>query len=126
MRIPTFITALALATLAPTAVLAHVQLTASTPAAGTQAKAPKVVTLTFSQPVNRSSAATSIVMTGMPGMKDHGEMAIRNFTPSWSPDGKTLTLALKRPLPAGSYDVRWQAAAADGHAMTGKISFKVP
>ncbi len=126
MKISPFLAAFALSLLAPTAVLAHVQLTASTPAAGAQVKAPKAITLTFSQPVNPSSAAASIVMTGMPGMKDHGEMAIRNFTVSWSPEGKTLTLALKKPLPAGSYEVRWQAAAADGHAMAGKVSFEVP
>lgn len=125
MRIPVFLTALALSALAPTALLAHVELTASTPAAGASAKSPKTITLTFSQPVDQARAAASIVMTAMPGMANHGEMVIRNFTPSWSADGKTLTLTLKKPLPAGSYDVRWQAAAADGHAMTGKVSFDV-
>ena len=28
-----------------------------------------------------------------------------------SPDKRTLTLTLKKPLPAGTYEVRWQAAA---------------
>ena len=64
-------------------------------------------------------------MTAMPGMADHGEMVIRNFTPDWSADGRTLTLTLKKPLPAGTYEVRWQAAAADGHAMTGTVNFTV-
>lgn len=125
MRIPAFLAALALAALTPTALLAHVELTASTPAAGAEAKAPKSVTLTFSQPVDPATAAASIVMTAMPGMANHGEMPIRNFTPSWSADGTTLTLTLKKPLPTGSYDIRWQAAAADGHAMTGTVSFEV-
>ncbi|MFM7377545.1 MAG: copper homeostasis periplasmic binding protein CopC [Erythrobacter sp.] len=125
MRISPLLAALALATLAPSALLAHASLTASSPAAGSQAKAPKAITLTFSAPVIPASAAVSIVMTGMPGMKDHGEMAIRNFTPSWSADGKTMTLALAKPLPAGSYEVRWKAAAADGHAMSGTVAFDV-
>jgi len=121
MRYPAFLTALALTALAPPALLAHVELAASTPAAGAQSKAPKTITLTFSQPVAPASASASIVMTAMPGMANHGEMTIRNFTASWSADGKTMTLTLN----AGSYDVRWQAAAADGHAMTGSVSFDV-
>ncbi len=125
MRIPAFLAALALTALAPSALLAHVQLTASTPVAGAAAKAPKTITLTFSQPVVQASTAASIIMTAMPGMPNHGEMPIRNFTASWSADGKTMTLTLKKPLPTGSYDVRWQAAAADGHAMKGTVAFEV-
>jgi copper resistance protein C len=125
MRSPAFLAALALSVLMPTALMAHVQLTASTPAAGAEAKVPKVITLTFSLPVDQTTAAASIIMTAMPGMANHGEMPIRNFTTSWSPDGKTLMLTLKKPLPTGSYDVRWQAAAADGHPMSGSVSFEV-
>lgn len=125
MRIPAFLAALALTALAPTALAAHVELTASTPAAGTAASAPKIVTLTFNKPVDPASAAASIVMTAMPGMANHGEMAIRNFTASWSLDGRTLTLSLKKALPTGTYEVRWQAAASDGHAMTGTVTFEV-
>jgi len=125
MRIPAFLAALALSVLAPAGLLAHVELTASTPAAGTAAKAPREVTLTFSQPVDPATAAASIVMTAMPGVANHGEMAIRNFTPAFSADGMTLTLSLKKPLPAGTYEVRWQAAAADGHLMTGTVGFTV-
>jgi len=125
MRIPAFLAAPVLSALVPGAVLAQVQLAASTPAAGAETKAPKAITLTFSQPVDPASAAANIVMTAMPGMSDHGEMTIRNFTASWSADGKTLTLTLKKPLPAGSYDVRWQAAAADGQAIMGNFSFDV-
>ncbi len=126
MRIPAFLAALALTVVAPAApLLAHVKLTASTPAAGGAAKAPKAITLTFSEKVNPAKASAAIIMTAMPGMKDHGEMAIRNFTPAWSADGKTLTLTLKNALPKGSYEVRWQAAAADGHAMSGTVTFTV-
>jgi copper resistance protein C len=125
MRIPAILAALVLTALAPTSLLAHVQLAASTPAAGTEAKAPKVIMLTFSMPVDQATAAASIIMTAMPGMANHGEMPIRNFTASWSDGGKTMTLTLKKPLPTGTYEVRWQAAAADGHPMSGTISFDV-
>ncbi len=125
MRISAVFAALALSTLTPSALLAHVQLAASTPTADSTAKAPKIITLTFSQPVDQASAAASIIMTAMPGMANHGEMPIRNFTTSWSADGTSLTLTLKKPLPTGSYEVRWQAAAGDGHAMTGTIGFEV-
>lgn len=126
MRIAALFAALALSALAPSApLLAKVKLAASTPAAGAKAKAPKTVTLTFSEKVNPAKATAAIIMTAMPGMANHGEMPIRNFTASWSADGKSMTLTLKKPLPAGTYDVRWQAAGADGHAMTGKVTFDV-
>jgi len=125
MRISALLAAIALSALTPTALLAHVQLAASTPAAGDEARAPKQITLTFSQPVDPATAAASIVMTAMPGMANHGEMPIRNFTASWSDEGKTMTLALKKPLPTGTYEVRWQAAAADGHGMSGTVVFDV-
>ena len=125
MRIPTALAALAVSVLTPAVAWAHVELTASTPAAGSEVKAPRSVTLAFSKPVDPASAAASIVMTAMPGMANHGEMLIRNFTPSWSADGTTLTLTLAKPLPTGTYEVRWQAAASDGHAMTGVVGFGV-
>jgi methionine-rich copper-binding protein CopC len=125
MRIPAILAAFALTALTPSALLAHVELTASVPAAGTEAKAPKVVMLTFSMPVDQATAAASIVMTAMPGMANHGEMPIRNFTTSWSDEGRTMTLTLKKALPIGTYEVRWQAAASDGHPMSGTVMFDV-
>jgi methionine-rich copper-binding protein CopC len=97
----------------------------STPAEGTTVAKPRVVQLNFSEGMLTPTAVASIVMTAMPGVKNHGEMVIRNFTPSWSNNNRTLTLSLRQPLRAGSYEVRWQAAGADGHRMTGKVSFKV-
>ncbi len=117
---------LALATLGVAgAVSAHTKVVASTPAQGATAAAPKVITLTFSEALMPPTVATAIVMTAMPGMDNHGEMTIRNFQSAWSNDNRTLTLTLKQALRAGSYDVRWQAAGADGHRMTGTVSFTV-
>lgn len=109
----------------PSIASAHTRVTASTPAQGAKVKSPRALTLSFSEALLPPTVATSIVMTAMPGMPNHGEMVIRNFTSSWSNGNKTLKLSLRKPLQAGSYDVRWQAAGADGHRMKGKISFTV-
>lgn len=113
------------ALITPTATLAHSKITTSTPAEGATVAKPRVVELNFTEGMLTPTAVASIVMTDMPGVKNHGEMVIRNFTPSWSNNNRTLTLSLRQPLRAGSYEVRWQAAGADGHRMTGKVSFKV-
>ena len=113
------------ALITPTATLAHSKIMTSRPAEGTTVAKPRVVELNFTEGMLTPTAVASIVMTDMPGVKNHGEMVIRNFTPSWSNNNRTLTLSLRQPLRAGSYEVRWQAAGADGHRMTGKVSFKV-
>ena len=110
---------------APAPLLAHVGLAAATPASGSAGNAPGQITLTFDERVAPASASAAIIMTAMPGMADHGEMAIRNFVASWSADGTTLTLTLKKPLPKGTYDVRWQAAGDDGHVTRGTVTFAV-
>ncbi len=107
----------------PTAAYAHTKVVASTPAQGATVKGPRVVTLTFSEALLPPTAAASIVMTAMPGMTNHGEMVIRNFTTAWSNGNKTMTLKLKQPLRAGTYETRWQAAGADGHRMKGVVNF---
>ena len=113
------------ALITPAATLAHSKIMTSTPAEGATVAKPRVVELNFTEGMLTPTAVASIVMTDMPGVKNHGEMVIRNFTPSWSNNNRTLTLSLRQPLRAGSYEVRWQAAGADGHRMTGKVSFKV-
>lgn len=128
MRFHALITGLALAAsvlAAPSAALAHAKVVASSPAAGATVAKPRTVTLTFSEALLPPTAAAMIVMTAMPGVKNHGEMAIRNFATSWSRDNKTMTLKLRQPLRAGTYEVRWQAAGADGHRMKGAIGFTV-
>ncbi|OYX37679.1 MULTISPECIES: copper resistance protein CopC [unclassified Sphingomonas] len=111
--------------LIPGTALAHTKVVASTPAEGATIKPSRVVSLTFSEPLPPATVAASIVMTAMPGMTDHPPMTIRNFKSSWSSDKRVLTLNLRDALPLGSYDVKWQAAGADGHRATGKVSFTV-
>lgn len=121
MRIPALLAAAALGLAMPAALSAKVEVTATVPSA----KAPKTITLAFNQPVNPATTATQIVMTAMPGMPNHGEMLIRNFTTAWSQDRKTLTLKLTNSLPKGTYEVRWQTRGADGKAITGVVNFKI-
>lgn len=126
MKIASVITALVIAAsplALPTTALAHAKVVASTPAEGGTVASTRTVSLTFSEALLPPTAAASIVMTAMPGMANHGEMAIRNFKTAWSNDNKTMTLNLAKPLPQGTYEVRWQAAGADGHRMKGTVTF---
>ncbi len=128
MKIASYFAALAIAAsplALPAAALAHTKVVASTPAEGATVASARTVSLTFSEALLPPTAAASIVMTAMPGMANHGEMAIRNFTTAWSNGNKTLTLNLAKPLPKGTYEVRWQAAGADGHRMKGTVKFIV-
>ncbi len=128
MRFSTIIAAVALvlaAAGAPTAAAAHTRVVSSSPAEGATVSRPRTLALTFSEALLTPTVATSIVMTAMPGMANHSPMLIRNFQPAWSNGNKTLTLNLREPLRAGTYEVRWQAAGADGHRMTGTVHFTV-
>lgn len=122
----TTLLAAALIVAMPQSLSAHVRVTASTPAAGATAERVRTVTLTFSDALDPAQTATEIVMTAMPSVENHGLMYIRNFTPAWSDDNRTLTLTLRQPLRAGSYTVRWQSTGmGDGHRMSGEVSFEV-
>ena len=109
----------------PSGAHAHVRVVASTPAEGATADRPRTLTLSFSDAVEPATAAASIVMTAMPGVKNHGEMVIRNFTAAWSDSNRTMTLTLRHPLRAGTYEVRWQATGLEGHRMNGTVKFTV-
>lgn len=120
------VSALTLTTISvPASVLAHTKVVASIPAQGATVSSMRNISMTFSEALLVPTVGVSIVMTAMPGMPDHGEMQIRNFTQSWSDGNRKLVLKLKKPLVIGTYDVRWQAAGADGHRMKGKVSFVV-
>lgn len=117
--------AILMAAAMPGPAVAHSKVVASTPAEGATVKSPRTLSLTFSEAMLPPTVAASIVMTAMPGVENHGEMVIRNFTTAWSNDNKTVTLNLRQPLKAGDYDLRWQGAGADGHRMNGTVRFIV-
>jgi methionine-rich copper-binding protein CopC len=104
---------------------AHASLVKSTPAAKSTASNVKTVSLTFSSAVTDKLSGAEIVMTGMPGMANHAPMKVTGFKTSLAGDGKTLTLALPRALPVGTYKLSWHAVTGDGHRIEGSYDFAV-
>ena len=75
------VSALTLTTISvPASVLAHTKVVASIPAQGATVSSVRNISMTFSEALLGPTVGVSIVMTAMPGMPDHGEMQIRNFT----------------------------------------------
>lgn len=126
MRIPRLTLAIAaLGLTAPQIAAAHTQLISSSPAANATVAAPTKIELRFNEAVIGSTARATIAMTGMPGMASHAPMAITGFTAQMGKDRKSMTLLLRRPLTAGTYQVSWTAAGTDTHRMSGNFSFTV-
>lgn len=120
MRRLALIAAALVATL-PGVALAHPRLVTSSPAANATVAKPKQVVLNFSENVVGPLSGIELTMTAMPGMAGHAPMPIRGFTSRAS--GKTLTVTLPRALPAGTYELKWHAVAADQHRIEGSYSF---
>lgn len=111
--------------LSPIAAMAHVRTVASTPADGSAVAKVSKITLKLSDVLDPGRTSVELVMTAMPGVKNHGLMMIRNFQTGWSADRKTITLNLRKSLQKGSYEVRWHSSGADGHKMKGVTKFDV-
>jgi len=105
--------------------VAHTKLVASTPAANATVAKPGKIVLTFSEKLVATFFKTELLMTSMPGMADHPPMKMAGYTTQMSPDGKSVTLLLKRALPTGGYVLKWSAAGLDTHRMTGELPFNV-
>ncbi|MEL0251468.1 MAG: copper homeostasis periplasmic binding protein CopC [Novosphingobium sp.] len=114
--------ALALLTLPGTA-FAHPKLVAANPAADTAVAKPTQLSLTFSEDLVAPLTGIDLVMTGMPGMANHAPMPIKGF--KTSVNGKVLSVSLPRPLPAGTYSLKWHAVAGDQHRIEGQYAFSV-
>lgn len=104
---------------------AHTKLVASTPAANASVAKPTTISMSFNEKVVPTFSGADVVMTGMPGMANHQPMKLSGLKPSWSADGKTLTLTAGRAFPIGTYQVTWHAAGADTHRMQGNFTFSV-
>ena len=126
MRFPRLALAVAaLGLTAPQIAAAHTQLVASSPAANATVAAPTKIELRFNEAVIGATARATIAMTGMPGMASHAPMPITGFTAQMGKDQKSMTLLLRRPLAAGTYQVSWTAAGTDTHRMSGNFNFTV-
>lgn len=112
--------------LLPSVALAHAKIVSSRPAANatvSTAKA-KSISLTFNEKLMAPTVKADLLMTGMPGMKNHAPMKVA-FGSMMGTDGKSMMLMPKRALVPGTYKVTWSAAGADTHRMSGGFSFTV-
>lgn len=107
----------------PTAAFAHPRLVSSTPAQEATVSKPSKLALNFSETLVGPLTGIELTMIEMPGMANHKPMPVKGFKTEIK--GKTLTATLPRPLPAGTYLLKWHAVAADQHRIEGSFTFKV-
>ena len=115
MRMLTLATTALLPLAAMTAAYAHAFLDHAEPRVGsTVPSAPKEVVLVFSQKVE--AAFSSVEVSDANGARvDQGKPQI---------SATTMRVGLK-PLPPGTYKVRWQVLSVDTHSTEGNFTFQV-
>jgi methionine-rich copper-binding protein CopC len=107
----------ALAVLAPSSALAHTEIVATSPKAGsTVERAPGKVTVTFSAQIR---SGTIVVRNGS------GRLVSKGSGGRDPANVKRLRVALAAGLGSGRYTVRWTVVGADGHEQRGSFSFRV-
>lgn len=116
--------ALAAAVWAPAA-MAHPKLVSAAPAANAAIAPTTRIVLNFSEKLTPQFSGAELVMTGMPGMKDHPPMKMSGAKSSVGPDGKSLLIVMARPLPVGTYRVDYHVVSADTHRINGTHVFSV-
>ncbi|MEV7869053.1 copper resistance CopC family protein [Streptomyces sp. NPDC088124] len=94
---------------------AHTELTGATPAEGSSvASLPERVRLTFSDPMSRKYAKVSL--TGPRGAALVGEPEV---------DGEDVSVRPSPSSPPGHYRIGYRVVSADGHPVSGVLSFTV-
>ena len=112
--VATFMTVVLLVSASPAD--AHPIVVRTFPQAGySVAEGPAQIGLKFDERVT----AQSLTLDG----KSRGRIATSQ--PSQSADGMTVTVSANRPLPDGTYTVRWRITAADGDVVDGTFGFGV-
>jgi methionine-rich copper-binding protein CopC len=105
-------------TLAATSAAAHALLVRADPRVGSAvAKAPQVLTLTFTEGVVASFSRVTV--SGPAGAGRAGAPH------AVAGDPTSLALDLKGPAPAGLYTVHWRVLAVDTHVTQGSFTFQV-
>ena len=102
---------------------AHPKLVSSTPAANATVAKPARLMLRFSEKLMPKFSGAELMMTGMNGMK-HAPMKVASAA-TVGADGRTLVIAPKSPLGAGTYTVAWHVVSSDTHRITGNYAFAV-
>jgi copper resistance protein C len=119
-----FATAAIAATLLTAPLFAHARLMSTTPAISSTVKPTNKIEMRFSRKLVLKGSGADVGMTDMPGMKMSKPMKMAG-TASLAPDGKTLVVSFKTPLPEGRYDVTWHIQSTDQHKMQGRFAFAV-
>jgi len=101
------------------------RLVESRPADDGIASRPASIALTFDQQVTSAEAGYDILMVTMPGMTMEKPMRMDVASSAVEGDRKTITAALKAPLPPGTYEVTWRIKSATGEPGTGILRFGV-
>lgn len=104
--------------------LAHPKVVSATPAANAVVATPKNIQLHFNEKLVPKFSGAELVMTGMPGMKDHAPMKVAGKA-AVAADGRTLIVTPGKPLATGQYSVNWHVVSADTHRVTGSHSFSI-
>jgi methionine-rich copper-binding protein CopC len=115
MRIPTLVATALFTFIAISAANAHAFLDHAEPRVGsTTSTAPKEVVLFFSQ--NLEAAFSTVQVSDASGARvDQGKPKV---------SATTMRVGLK-PLPPGTYRVRWQVLSTDTHTTEGNFTFQV-
>ena len=124
MRTKILFLATAAALLATGPALAHPKLVSAMPAPNSIAKAPTSLKLNFSEGLVSQYCGATLIMTSMPGMAMSKPMAIAAKA-SLGNGGKTLVVALAKPLARGTYRLEWHVVSTDTHHVKGAYVFKV-
>ncbi len=100
--------------------LAHSDVASTSPARGaTLERTPARMAVTFSDPVGRIGKMR-VTRGGRGNLVKGAAISRRN--------ARTVMIRLKRPGPRnqpGTYRLRWRVIGADGHALTGTVTFRV-
>ena len=99
------------------AAFAHAHLEQSTPAADSTVSNVKELRLDFTEGVEQ--AFTKVVLT-----HDQAPVAVSSIKTEPA-NKKILIVTPAQPLPAGTYNVKWNAVSVDTHKSTGDYSFTV-
>ncbi len=118
------LTAAVAALLGSAPALAHPKVVSASPAANATVAAPKSVEVRFSEKLVPKFSGADLVMTGMPGMKDHPATNVPGKA-AVAADGLTLVVTPGKPLAAGSYRLDWHVVSVDTHRVAGSYSFAV-
>jgi methionine-rich copper-binding protein CopC len=96
---------------------AHAQLESSNPADGARLTSrPKRVTLEFGEAVDAGFATVSVLG---PGGKTHWEAGKAQA------NGPKVDVPVRPLGPAGQYVIKYRVLSADGHPVSGKVSFRL-